>query len=67
MAGFREMKDFAKVQQPDTGIHFEHELVPILSKPDSVILGKEDALLLMVNLVISTYLVCQHVRKAIMV
>ena len=38
-----EMKDFAKVQQPDIGIHFEHELVPILSKPDSVTLGKEGA------------------------
>lgn len=38
-----EMKDFAKVQQLDTRIHFEHELVPILSKPDSVILGKEGA------------------------
>lgn len=37
------MKDFAKMQQPGTGIHFEHELVPVLSKPDSVILGKEGA------------------------
>lgn len=67
MAGFREMKDFAKVQQSDTRIHFKHELVPILSKPDSVILGKEGALLLMVNRAISTYLACRHVRKAIMV
>lgn len=58
MTGYREMKDFAKVQQPDIGIHSEHELVPILSKPDSVILGKEVACFLMVNLAISTYLAC---------
>lgn len=59
MAGFREMKDFAKVQQPDIRIHFEHELALILSKPDSVILGKEVACFLMVNIAISTYLACQ--------
>lgn len=53
------MKDFAKVQQPDMRIHSEHELDLILSKPDSVILGKEVACFLMVNIAISTYLACQ--------
>lgn len=59
MTGFREMKDFAKLQQSDIRICFEHELVSILSKPDSVILGKQVACFLMVNLAISTYLAWQ--------